>query len=381
MKFINSNKKGNLSTEELIVIILVALVIVSVLIFIFKADVLKYLRNLPDYSASEGETIDLSELSDEALKSLCPVLVGKIKVETFLAVTEDNFIILCEEPGVSCKSAFVSKLKWTGDENKGVIEVEQLIDDEIGVINNGEITLNKDVFNKESDLYKEVKDDLPEEKYFKSLDSAYYISGNYLCRKLSSNEEGLADSGEEELVELMKYYQKSIIYNFQDESKLCKCKDNCDDYARWIDQYSKEYGIDKLLIISLIMQESQCDQSEISDAGAVGLMQLMKETVEDKSTGCGIVFDDVKNSAEKNIKCGIKILKSKYDNPPFGATVNKWELTHCDSCCHDNSIIKRYVTYTRYEMAVRGYAGWGCVHPYYVENVGVIQDRLEKTIV
>lgn len=45
-----------------------------------------------------------------------------------------------------------------------------------------------------------------------------------------------------------------------------------------VDQYAKEYGVDALLILSVIQQESQYDPDAVSDRGAVGLMQIMPVT-------------------------------------------------------------------------------------------------------
>ena len=60
------SKKGNLVTDNPVALILVVLVIASVLMFLYKVDINKYLRNLPGYSSIQGDSeVDLSGEGDE----------------------------------------------------------------------------------------------------------------------------------------------------------------------------------------------------------------------------------------------------------------------------------------------------------------------------
>jgi|GEM_PF-5285109 hypothetical protein len=60
------SKKGNLVTDNPVALILVVLVIASVLMFLYKVDINKYLRNLPGYSSIQGDSeVDLSGEEDE----------------------------------------------------------------------------------------------------------------------------------------------------------------------------------------------------------------------------------------------------------------------------------------------------------------------------
>lgn len=49
-------------------------------------------------------------------------------------------------------------------------------------------------------------------------------------------------------------------------------------YNEYVDRYSKEYGVSPQMIYAVIRTESGFDSSAESDAGAVGLMQIMPET-------------------------------------------------------------------------------------------------------
>ncbi len=65
------NKRKNcrgqgFSINKLIIVILVVLVVATVLIFLFKIDILKYFRFLPDYSVPEEDgVVDIRDESDE----------------------------------------------------------------------------------------------------------------------------------------------------------------------------------------------------------------------------------------------------------------------------------------------------------------------------
>lgn len=49
-------------------------------------------------------------------------------------------------------------------------------------------------------------------------------------------------------------------------------------YEEHVEKYSKEYDIDKYLVYAVIQTESKFDPNAVSDAGAIGLMQIMEET-------------------------------------------------------------------------------------------------------
>lgn len=69
-------------------------------------------------------------------------------------------------------------------------------------------------------------------------------------------------------------------------------------------QYGDEYGFDWLMIAAQAFQESKFDQSLVSHAGAVGIMQLLPTTAADPNVG----IPDI-NSVETNIHAGVKYLR------------------------------------------------------------------------
>jgi membrane-bound lytic murein transglycosylase MltF len=68
-------------------------------------------------------------------------------------------------------------------------------------------------------------------------------------------------------------------------------------------QYSEHYGWDWIAIAAQAYQESQLDQSKVSPAGAVGIMQLLPSTASQKP----IKIEDI-TKVENNIHAGVKYL-------------------------------------------------------------------------
>ncbi|WP_431785778.1 phage tail tape measure protein [Paenibacillus lactis] len=69
-------------------------------------------------------------------------------------------------------------------------------------------------------------------------------------------------------------------------------------YAKVINKYANEYGVDPYLIAAIIQKESSFNSKAVSSAGAQGLMQLMPKTA--KGLGVKNSFDP-----EQNIKGGV----------------------------------------------------------------------------
>lgn len=79
-------------------------------------------------------------------------------------------------------------------------------------------------------------------------------------------------------------------------------------------KYGEQYGIDYLMVAAQGYQESGLDQSAKSDAGAVGIMQLLPTTAAGKNVG----IPDISN-AESNIHAGVKYLdfiRKRYFSDP-----------------------------------------------------------------
>ena len=79
-----------------------------------------------------------------------------------------------------------------------------------------------------------------------------------------------------------------------------------------VNKYSKQYGVDSKLVLSIIKTESNFDSTAVSSAGAQGLMQLMPEN--SKANGVSNPFN-----IDQNIKGGVEQLKGYLDS--YGGNV------------------------------------------------------------
>jgi membrane-bound lytic murein transglycosylase MltF len=73
-------------------------------------------------------------------------------------------------------------------------------------------------------------------------------------------------------------------------------------------KYSNQYGFDWLMIAALAYQESRIDQSKRSQAGAIGVMQLLPTTAADSNVNVAKIEE-----MENNIHAGVKYLRFMRD--------------------------------------------------------------------
>ncbi len=83
-------------------------------------------------------------------------------------------------------------------------------------------------------------------------------------------------------------------------------------YSEYVDKYSYENNIDRLLIYAIIKAESNFEPNIVSNSGAIGLMQLMENTA--KEIALKSAYKDVTKESlftpEINIMLGIKYFSS-----------------------------------------------------------------------
>jgi len=100
------------------------------------------------------------------------------------------------------------------------------------------------------------------------------------------------------------------IDNVQSEDALGRYKES----LGLIQKYAGQYEFDWLMIVAQGFQESKLDQSKRSKAGAIGIMQVMPATANDRVVG----IPDIEN-AESNVHAGVKYLrflrKRYFDGP------------------------------------------------------------------
>lgn len=95
-------------------------------------------------------------------------------------------------------------------------------------------------------------------------------------------------------------------------------------YLPYVKSYSKKYGVDWLLVLAVMKQESEFSHDAVSHRGAYGLMQIMPITQIELSEKVGV---DETMSPGNNIKAGIYHLRSLYNFFGKSATDDRIRLT------------------------------------------------------
>lgn len=90
------------------------------------------------------------------------------------------------------------------------------------------------------------------------------------------------------------------------------------DYSEYVYKYSKENNIDPLLTFAIIKAESNFNRNIKSTSGAIGLMQLMESTANERANEIGedIIVKESLYNPEINIRIGVNYysyLLKKYD--------------------------------------------------------------------
>ncbi len=93
-------------------------------------------------------------------------------------------------------------------------------------------------------------------------------------------------------------------------------------YQEVVSIYADKYKVEENLIFAVIKAESNFDKEAISNRGAIGLMQLMKETAKDVAKKNGIIIkeDQIKEElcdVYKNVDigtCYLSSLMNRYQN-------------------------------------------------------------------
>ncbi len=144
---------------------------------------------------------------------------------------------------------------------------------------------------------------------------------------------------------------------------------SCTAYIDSVMSASSQYGIDPLLLYSVMIIESDCVQSSLSTSNAAGLMQIIESTYNSNCKGIyGNSWRDIQGSSntQNNIFCGAKILKDYYNTYKNGKQFS--------GACTDEYKSK---TYTGWSAALRAYNGWGCNEKYPVQDQYV--DKVAET--
>ncbi len=109
-------------------------------------------------------------------------------------------------------------------------------------------------------------------------------------------------------------------------------------YSEFVERYSTEYSIDETLVYAIIKTESSFDPEAVSDAGAIGLMQIMPDTfrwLQTKTPEKEKLSSEALYDPETNIKYGaffLSLLLKEFEDTRLVAAayhagrgqVNEW---------------------------------------------------------
>ncbi len=109
------------------------------------------------------------------------------------------------------------------------------------------------------------------------------------------------------LLSILSGYIFQCIWDAMDESNYPR------EYKDYVEVYSYEYGVPEYVVYSVIKVESDFESGAVSDAGAVGLMQMMPSTFvwltseNGENLDSGLLYDP-----KTNIKYGCYYLSKLY---------------------------------------------------------------------
>ncbi len=115
------------------------------------------------------------------------------------------------------------------------------------------------------------------------------------------------------------------------------------EYTDLVQKYSQEFGIDENFVYSVIKVESNFDPLAKSDAGAIGLMQIIEDSfiwVSKKLDVKDLSFEDM-YTPEHSIRYGcfmLSYLYNKYDSYELTAAAYHSGMTTVDNWLADGSV-------------------------------------------
>jgi len=166
------NKKGRIDLDKLLIAILVFAVVAVVLVFIFRANVLRSLGILPSFSSFDSEFVSPNEDAIEQCMEIGKI--GAPEKESWYKSKEQYIYVNGQKTNLYL------------DDNKNIKLKRPFFGSDVivGVITNlGVILIEDNFLNEESSVYKRYKEELPPVNVLKYLLEAYYIPGNILCKK------------------------------------------------------------------------------------------------------------------------------------------------------------------------------------------------------
>lgn len=160
-------------------------------------------------------------------------------------------------------------------------------------------------------------------------------------------------------------------YNsFRDDTRSCSCGSSCEDYASSIFTHASDKKVDPILVLSLLIQESNCRLGDSTDSSH-GLMQInCRVWYNDLGYGSErACIDELLGDYDKNIEAGVSILAGYYYGGNRGGSEESFEVDF-NGCSVEKS-------YTGWLAALRSYNGLGC-NPNYPKQDLFVPDIVKR---
>ena len=367
MKSLIQNKRG-IWDKKIVTLILVILVVATVLMFVFKNDITRYLKNLPGYTVPPDEEIDVIFGDEKAV-----VAQGEISSKEGLKITYEQLIEGIDDEDKS-KEIYVPQGFY-----KDVFLVRRIEGErEVYLMR----TLNAYREFKYFLMSKDSKENivirnlgiefngepifLKEEKW-----KILYPSGSILDIGFKwppiSRVQPYKSSDETISKVIEKYKVETSSYKIYEEAMTISIKLNFGE----MDEEEKEEA--KKIVAGVISVESSWEANTIGDKGqSIGLMQIRIQDHRDKiDVLCGASSDDEERKTkllnpECNIKVGVAILSDSYKMYENGIPEDKLK-----KYCSNEAYFEKFKNYRGWNAALRGYNGLSCEtgNPNYVEEV------------
>ena len=161
------DKRGEMEQGKVVAIILVVLVIAVVAIMVFKQDIIRWVRSLPGYEQPNEPDIDMSQLSDEEVKSFCPVRVGFYKNAEGEGIFKQYYIFVKVNDEYKQTPFYLAKERIQSNEYSLIRKAQGGADSIAGRIVDNEIVLYADFRDTEIEI----------------LNSAWLARGNLICKR------------------------------------------------------------------------------------------------------------------------------------------------------------------------------------------------------
>jgi hypothetical protein len=158
---------------------------------------------------------------------------------------------------------------------------------------------------------------------------------------------------------------------------------SCKQYANYVSDATAKIGVDPVLLFAVMYQESSCNKNTPAGIDSYGLMQVNVIHCGEAGISLPSNKEDCKNQLisdlQLNINVGAQLLKKAYDTYGDSSKKSRYDQL-IKNYCKDSKYQKKYLTYTGWSAALRGYNGLGCDTGADVNYVETVLQKYNKIL-